>query len=159
MALRLGPVNLAFVVVGAAELVKPQAAAKGVSLIVTVAEDDRFVIDTDAAKVRQIVLNLAGNAVKFTSEGEVEISLFSRDASIVVRVQDTGPGILPESLASIWQPFMQLHTQPSGPYAKGTGLGLPIARALAHQLGGDLTVSSDPGRGSGFELSLPRTLT
>jgi PAS domain S-box-containing protein len=114
------------------------------------------VVQSDRQKVKQIVVNLLSNALKFTHEGRVEISVrysaAERMASIAVR--DTGIGIAPENHEKIFEDFRQVDDTPSRPYG-GTGLGLAICRRLAHALGGRITVKSELGRGSTFTLSMP----
>jgi signal transduction histidine kinase len=137
------------------ELLYPQAADKGIELRVVGDELDAK-IETDAGKLRQIVLNLAGNAVKFTERGVVEISIECASPAVVVRVRDTGPGIPPDEVERIFEPFVQVdqtNTRTKG----GTGLGLTVCRSLAQLLGGDVTLEkSAPGEGSTFALRLPR---
>ena len=154
--IRLEPANLASIATTAVNLLRQQAEAKGIEIRITIADGASFILNTDAARVRQIILNLVSNAVKFTSEGAVEVIVDAEAEWFKVRVRDTGPGIPADALASIWQPFVQLHTEASSPYVKGTGLGLPIALNLAQMLGGELTATSRIGQGSTFELSLPR---
>ncbi|MGB1465023.1 MAG: ATP-binding protein [Alcanivorax nanhaiticus] len=110
----------------------------------------------DLFRLRQILVNLAGNAVKFTEHGHVcvKTSWDGLAQSLKVRVEDTGIGISESQLKSIFQPFSQADASHSRRYA-GTGLGLSIARELARAQGGDITVSSRVGRGSQFELVLP----
>ena len=114
---------------------------------------DRLVVETDPARVRQVVLNLLSNAVKFTEEGRVTLTV-DRDGSgmIRVRVRDTGPGIAPEDRERIFEEFEQAR---SAGGASGTGLGLAISRRLAQLLGGRLELESEVGAGSTFTLTLP----
>jgi PAS domain S-box-containing protein len=114
--------------------------------------------NTDELKVRQILINLLGNAVKFTRAGEIGLSarMEDRTGHIVFAIRDTGEGIAPENLERIFEPFTQIEnsysrTQP------GTGLGLPVSRRLARMLGGDLTVESRVGQGSVFTASILRS--
>ncbi|MEM6493714.1 MAG: ATP-binding protein [Pseudomonadota bacterium] len=112
---------------------------------------------TDGLRLRQIVLNLLGNAVKFTESGEIRITYWAGSDQLCVRVHDTGIGISPNRLDTIFQPF----TQGEGDTARrfgGTGLGLSISRQLADRLGGTIAVQSERGVGSTFTLSLPTTL-
>ena len=105
----------------------------------------------DRQRVRQILVNLVGNALKFTEAGEVEvISARTDDARFHVAVRDTGPGISPEQQEVIFEEFHQAEAA-----APGTGLGLPISRRLARAMGGDVTFESEPSRGSVFHLILP----
>ncbi|HEX5097631.1 MAG TPA: ATP-binding protein [Acidimicrobiia bacterium] len=105
----------------------------------------------DRQRVRQILVNLVGNALKFTDAGEVEVVAGgSDDARFNVAVRDTGPGIAPEMQEMIFEEFH--HAEGA---AAGSGLGLPISRRLARAMGGDVTFESEPGRGSVFFLVLP----
>jgi two-component system, sensor histidine kinase len=110
---------------------------------------------TDGGKVSQILLNLVGNALKYTDSGGVRVSLEADKCWFSLRVADTGTGIPGDRLEEIFEPFVQVdqsNTRSRG----GTGLGLAICRKLARMLGGDVTVSSSPGSGSVFTCRLPR---
>jgi signal transduction histidine kinase len=112
---------------------------------------------SDARKVRQILLNLLSNAVKFTPAGSVTLRAHRSDVGIgmiTFEVQDTGPGIAPDRLESIFGEFVQGDNDGYAPQV-GTGLGLAISRGLALRLGGMLKVRSALGEGSTFSLSLP----
>lgn len=138
-----------------ADIVRPLAAEARLALRTVVpAHDVR--LESDPMKVKRILLNLAGNAVKFTREGEVELRLTSDDHRVCFSVVDTGPGIPPSQIARIFEPFDQGDAAP-GLVHEGTGLGLAISRELARLLGGDILVASEPGRGSTFSLMLPRS--
>jgi signal transduction histidine kinase len=118
------------------------------------------VIESDRPKVKQIVLNLLANALKFTPEGWVKVSATFDDASdrILVAVADSGIGIADEDQAKIFEDFSQADSSPSRAYS-GAGLGLSISRRLASMLGGQVTLQSKLGQGSTFTLILPRTRT
>ncbi len=115
---------------------------------------------TDQGKLRQVLVNLLGNAVKFTESGRVTLRVFADPEQsledghpiLVFEVEDTGPGISEAHLAELFEPFYQTD---EGVRHGGTGLGLAISRAHARVLGGELTVTSQEGRGSIFRLSLP----
>jgi signal transduction histidine kinase len=117
--------------------------------------DSSVVAYAEPAKVQQIVLNLLSNAVKFTPPGgHVAVHCAMLPDAVEVRVSDTGPGIPPEKLESVFEPFVQL--KQSGTTSNGTGLGLPISRRLATAMGGSLSVTSEFGHGSIFTLRLQR---
>ena len=134
------------------------AARKGLSLHVACSLPVPATIRTDAARLRQILVNLLGNAVKFTRQGEVRLTVYCREsaegtAQVQFVVSDTGIGIPSAMLEEIFRPFFQVdgsHTRPYG----GTGLGLSICQRLAQALGGRLEVTSELGRGSTFTLTV-----
>ena len=116
----------------------------------------------DPHRVRQILYNLIGNAVKFTDHGKVALGIAFREnkdgdntrtACLTVSVTDTGCGIAPEDQKNVMKPFVQAKTSKA---SKGTGLGLPICCQLAERMGGKLTLQSEPGKGSTFTVVLPR---
>ncbi|MDO8962921.1 MAG: ATP-binding protein [Coriobacteriia bacterium] len=135
------------------ESVRPLAAERGLALSSEIRGDDAAVC-TDSDRLRQIVLNLVGNAVKFTEEGSVVVATDVTDPDVVsVSVMDTGPGIGEDDLERIFEEFVQA---PASPTTKGTGLGLPISRRMAALLGGSVGVTSELGRGSTFTVVVPR---
>lgn len=106
---------------------------------------------SDPGKVHQIVLNLASNAAEFTERGRIAVRAEPADGGVCVTVSDTGPGIGPDHLDTIFEEFEQLEAHRSS----GTGLGLTITRALCELLGGCVTVTSQVGAGSTFTVVLP----
>ena len=112
---------------------------------------------TDGLRLRQIVLNLVGNAVKFTETGEIRVTYWAGGDYLCVRVKDTGIGISPNRLDTIFQPFTQGESDTARRFG-GTGLGRSISRQLADRLGGAIAVESERGVGSVFTLTLPTTL-
>jgi len=157
VALRTEAIHLAGVVREAADILAPAAAAKLQSLTVTV--QSHPVINGDAARLRQVLVNLVGNAVKFTPQGgtiTVSISEFRETEGSVaeLRVTDTGPGIPAAEQVAIFEPYYRSETAALLP---GVGLGLAISRGLVEQMGGTLAVESEIGRGSSFliRFSLP----
>ncbi|MDP9348618.1 MAG: HAMP domain-containing histidine kinase, partial [Gemmatimonadota bacterium] len=148
--LQMEPVELAALARETAGLVEPLARQKGLQLHVEVPEGGATV-RTDANKVRQVLFNFLGNAVKFTTQGEVVLSLHVSHGSATFEVRDTGRGIAPEEIERIWEPFWQAEGARSG----GTGLGLGITRRLVRLLGGEVHARSEPGRGSVFTLQIP----
>ncbi|HEY2852657.1 MAG TPA: GAF domain-containing sensor histidine kinase [Gemmatimonadaceae bacterium] len=146
-------IDLAASVREVADLLQPLVETKKLSLVVDVPEVP-LLFPTDEAKFRQIVINLTGNAVKFTAMGEVRLSLEAEEAGVVLRVRDTGEGISVEDAERLFESFMQAGASGSR-QSQGTGLGLAISRQLAQLMGGDVTVESVPGCGSTFTLRLP----
>ena len=112
-------------------------------------------VRADPEKLQQILVNLIGNAIKFTpAGGRVWAECAGQNGKVEVRVHDTGAGIGPEHLEVIFEPFVQV-SEGRTRKEEGTGLGLAISRNLARGMGGDLTVESTPGNGSTFTLRLP----
>lgn len=135
-------------------LVLPLASAKGL-LFKLEPPEPTFMMDTDSDKVRQILVNLLANAVKFTERGEVSLAAHAVDPGFAEFVVcDTGIGIEQEYLGRIFDPFWRAEDIHGGG-AGGTGLGLSVSQRLAHLLGGELTVCSAKGEGSEFTLRLP----
>ena len=140
-------------------VIEPTAAAKGVTVDVICARDLPR-LQTDPRHLRQILLNLAANAVKFTERGSVALiarrDAASPDTRVAVTVEDTGVGIAAQDLERIFEEFEQVRPGGRGDsLQRGTGLGLTIARKLARLLGGEIGVESQPGMGSRFTLTLP----
>ncbi len=141
-------------VVATAAVVEPAARRKQIVVICeSSVEPIRMTSDID--KARQVLVNLAGNAVKFTDHGEVRLAVVRDLDEVRFSVRDTGIGISAEDLQRLFQPFAQLETGLTRRYG-GTGLGLYIARRLAGMLGGRVEVESTPTAGSTFTLVLPR---
>lgn len=134
------------------DIMLPLARGKGLSLSAT--SDDSHVLNTDVLKLRQILINLVNNAVKFTDQGDISIRVHDEAGVLHFDVSDTGIGIAPTHFETIFDPFWQVD-QSNTRRAQGTGLGLCVSRRLAQLLGGDVTVSSKLGQGSTFSLHLP----
>jgi signal transduction histidine kinase len=118
--------------------------------------DHPVTLRTDPDKVRQILLNLVGNAVKYTSKGEVRVELRSAEEHrAVIQVRDTGIGIAPHDLPHIFEPFWQVDSTRRRSPDGGTGLGLSVVRRLVQLLGGEVSVESAVGRGTVFTVTLP----
>jgi signal transduction histidine kinase len=149
------PFDLHALVDEVADLCRVAALAKGLTLQAEQALPQPCPVQGDPARVRQVLLNLTGNAVKFTARGGVTVRS-SRDAggAVTIRVVDSGPGVPEDARDRIFDPFEQL----DGSFARrhgGTGLGLAISRELARAMGGDLVCLGPAGGGATFELTLP----
>jgi signal transduction histidine kinase len=137
----------------AAALVEPMAAAKDIDFIVELLEEDQA-IQTDGTKLRQMLVNLLSNGIKFTDKGEVRVSCSVASSVMEIRIADTGVGISADNIEDVFEPFWQAE-QTATRKTGGTGLGLSVTRKLARLLGGDVTVASRVGSGSTFLLTLP----
>ncbi|MCU0760723.1 MAG: response regulator [Steroidobacteraceae bacterium] len=141
------------------ELLGPRAGAKFLELLVRYPLDSPAVLCGDGARLRQILTNLVGNAIKFTERGEVAVVVSWRDAdgprpTLRCEVRDTGPGLDAATQASLFQPFVQADSSITRRYG-GTGLGLAICRRLAGLMGGRIGCESSPGEGSTFWFEIP----
>jgi signal transduction histidine kinase len=136
--------------------VAPQAVAKGLNLRITLPVSLPLVVG-DPHRLRQILLNLVGNAVKFTEVGSVCVTASTAENGIDIDVSDTGIGITEEAMPHIFEEFRQVDGNMTRRYG-GAGLGLAIAHKLAEQMGGSITVVSQHGAGSTFTLHLPAAL-
>ncbi|QDL52735.1 response regulator [Rhodoferax aquaticus] len=137
-----------------ASLLTNQAAQKGVELLVHHGPDLPAQWHSDPTRLRQVWLNLIGNALKFTGQGRVTVSQTVVQGRLQCRVQDSGIGMSASTLAQLFQPFRQADNSTTRKYG-GSGLGLVICKALVEKLGGQLTVTSTPGQGSLFVFELP----
>ena len=137
----------------AAALVEPMAAAKSIDFIVDLLEEDES-IQTDGTKLRQMLVNLLSNGIKFTENGEVRVSCLVNSGVLELRIADTGVGISAENIEEVFEPFWQAE-QSTTRKTGGTGLGLSVTRKLARLLGGDVSVASRLGAGTTFLLTLP----
>lgn len=156
------PFALAALIEETVELLSPRAQAKGLEIAASVDDALPERVVGDAARLRQVLLNLAGNAVKFTESGGVAITVEYTDRAdeIRFRVRDTGIGIAPDAQARIFEEFEQADGGTTRKFG-GTGLGLAISRRIVERMGGTLTVASAPGQGAifGFTVTLPRADT
>lgn len=151
----LSPVEITSQVV---QLMQIRAEKKGIGLHMKLGNSLPPAINSDPARLRQILVNLVGNAVKFTDHGEVRVTVQLNEGltptQLEFRVSDTGIGIADDQTDGLFAPFSQADSSITRRYG-GTGLGLAISRRLASSLGGTLSVSSVPGQGSTFTLSIP----
>jgi signal transduction histidine kinase/CheY-like chemotaxis protein/ligand-binding sensor domain-containing protein len=138
-------------------VVRIRAEEKGLRLACSIAGAPSRAVVGDEGKLRQILINLVGNAVKFTDSGEVSLDAQWQNGRAAFEVRDTGPGIAAGDLQRLFEPFMQ--TEAAQRTKEGTGLGLALSRDLARLMDGDITVASEVGRGSTFrvEVALPET--
>jgi signal transduction histidine kinase/CheY-like chemotaxis protein len=131
------------------ELLASRAHERGLELLTRVADDVPAAVHGDEGRLRQILTNLVGNAVKFTHEGEVVVAVSTRDGKLRFEVSDTGIGIDPERVEYLFDSFAQADGSTTRRYG-GTALGLAISRQLAEMMGGEIGAGSEPGRGSTF---------
>jgi signal transduction histidine kinase len=129
------------------------AADKHLRFVVEPLDEDQA-IQTDSTKLRQMLVNLLSNGIKFTDTGEVRLTCSVSNSLLEIRIVDTGCGIAAENIEDVFEPFWQVE-QSATRKTGGTGLGLSVTRKLARLLGGDVTVASRMGAGSTFVLTLP----
>ena len=162
LAIESVPMDTRLAVEEVADLLAPRAAEKGIELAVAFPAEVDSRLVADAGRLRQILLNLIGNALKFTETGSVTLEVGVRGAGegrrLAFAVRDTGIGIPPEAMARLFRSFEQAEVGTTRKYG-GTGLGLAISRRLAELMGGGLEVESTPGVGSCFTLVLPAPLS
>ncbi len=146
-------------------LLVDQARAKGLSFVAECAPEVPEVVVGDPGRLRQVLINLAGNALKFTSVGTITVRVnvltfpaTDEDSVLVFEVSDTGIGIDPATQARLFEPFSQADASTTRRFG-GTGLGLAISRRLVTTMGGELTLTSTPGVGSAFAFTLPVSTT
>lgn len=143
------------------EMLELRATSKGLQLQVVCDENVPQAVRTDENKLHQVLMNLLGNAIKFTQQGRVCLRVCLLEqvddrATVQFDVSDTGPGIAPEELESLFEAFVQTETGRRS--QEGTGLGLPISQRFVNLMGGSITVESELGRGSCFRFALPVTV-
>ncbi|MBV8536857.1 MAG: response regulator [Alphaproteobacteria bacterium] len=148
------PVSPAALVEGVADALAAQARGKGLRLTTAVDPAVPPFVESDPVRLRQILFNLVGNAIKFTERGDVGIAVScgpgaAGDVSLRVEVRDTGIGIAPDARAQLFQPFVQADGSMTRRFG-GTGLGLSISKQLVERMGGQIGVDSTPGAGSTF---------
>ena len=154
MAVVEEPVRVHELLEGCRKLHSANAERNGIALVLAIDDDVPACLLGDAMRFRQVVLNLVGNAVKFTHVGEVRIHAGCAGDTFEVSVEDSGVGIAPERIEAIFKPFEQADGATSRRFG-GSGLGLTISRQLAGLMGGELTADSEVGQGSRFVLRLP----
>jgi PAS domain S-box-containing protein len=140
------------------DLLSPSAQTKGLTLMAVLEDSVPAVVSGDPSRLRQVLTNLAGNAIKFTESGEVVVRVTARpgedhDTVVHFELTDTGVGIAPDKLAMIFEPFTQADTSTTREYG-GTGLGLAISSQLITLMGGEVAISSELGTGSTFSFTI-----
>ena len=158
LVLRDQDVAIDQLVEGVVDVLTPEATSKGLEIVSVISPDLPETIRGDTGRLRQVLLNLAGNAVKFTDEGGVTLRVLPVEGGIEIQVEDTGIGISTEDKARLFRPFSQLDSSRARRYG-GTGLGLAISDKMMRQMGGEISVDSEPGKGSRFLIRLPSTTT
>lgn len=155
VALKSEPFDVVSLVEHVTELLAPRAHAKAIEISCLISNSLPATITGDQNRLRQILLNLAGNAIKFTELGGVSISLAAPSpAALTLTVADTGIGMTAEERANIFGEYVQANAGTRRVFG-GTGLGLAISKRLAEAMGGSITVDSAPGRGTIFTVTLP----
>ena len=155
LQLEMTPFDLGELVRNVGDMIRPLAQAKGLQLLIEQAGELPRYIHSDEARLRQILLHLLGNAVKFTTEGGVTMRLRfaqSTPPSLRIEIEDTGPGIAPEDQRRLFEPFVQFGEANA---CSGTGLGLAISHRFVQLMGGRIQVESTPGKGTLFCVTLP----
>ncbi len=147
------PVNLRPFFDQLAEPFAQRAQQKGLQFTLALADALPLGVELDERRLRQILLNLLSNALKFTEQGAITLGVSYAEGHLQVRVEDTGVGIPPARMAELFTPYAQISEQAY--QREGSGLGLTISHSLVAQMGGELTVESHPGTGSGFGFQIP----
>jgi signal transduction histidine kinase/DNA-binding response OmpR family regulator len=154
MQLEYGNISVRELSGGMRSLFEPLAREKNLSFHISIAEDAPPFIETDRMRVEQVLKNLLSNALKFTTKGSVTLSIAAHNGRISFAVKDTGIGIPQDKQQMVFEAFQQADGSTRRKYG-GTGLGLSISRELARLLGGEISLTSEPGQGSIFTLVIP----
>ncbi len=152
LTLNIKPMQFSELVQDIASLFELEALAKGLAFRCDMAGVLPRVVRADEKRVRQILINLLGNAIKFTTQGQVVMRVRYAREMAVIDIEDTGPGMTAQELRRIFEPFTRLNS--SGQVAAGAGMGLTIAKMLTDLMGGEMAVTSTPGLGSVFKVKL-----
>lgn len=150
--------NLEDVIDTIVDIMSTKAHQKGIDLFLDIKTPMSFIIQSDPIRMRQVLLNLTSNAVKFTDQGAVTLTVYTeeqeKDRFLVIQTKDTGIGIAKEKIGLLFQKFSQLSSTPEKLYG-GSGLGLVITKKIVEKLEGTITVESELGKGSVFTVKLP----
>ncbi len=151
-------IDIVALVENVTELLAPRAHAKGIDIVSIFAPDVPQMVRGDDMRLRQILFNLAGNAIKFTETGGVAIAVArSGSDDLTFTVSDTGIGMTPDELQRVFRPYTQANADTTRRYG-GTGLGLTISRRIAEGLGGSITAESSKGKGTALTVTLPHMI-
>ena len=154
MEANLRPTPLSEILTDTKTLLNLQAQEKGITLNITSLTSLPEVIETDALRLRQILINIIGNAIKFTERGSVDVTIRHEDGRLAFTVKDSGKGIRPEDARRLFAPFSQVDNSSKRKHG-GAGLGLILSKRLANLLGGDVVLAhSDPTQGSTFLITI-----
>jgi signal transduction histidine kinase/DNA-binding response OmpR family regulator len=146
------PFDLHHLLKGVRDMFVLRATSKNIQLLFEIDEEVPQYITTDENKLRQVLINLLGNAVKFTTEGGIGVRVMAQGDQLHFEVEDTGPGISPEEIGKLFQAFSQ--TESGTKSNQGTGLGLAISRQFVQLMGGDIHVESTVGKGTLFSFAI-----
>ena len=153
LTISIEPVSVQRAIAEVLPMVEPLAAARGVSIAAKVGDADSRWVLADMQRLKQVLLNLLTNAIKYNREGgAVTVALEQVASREHIVVTDTGEGIPPDALERVFAPFERLHPEDEG--IEGTGLGLALSRGLVEAMGGEIRVESEPGAGSSFSVVL-----
>ena len=157
LRIEVEPFDVAALARGVVAALEPTADAKGNALSIQVSGAERYgpEVNSDPARLRQVLTNLVANAVKFTRDGVVAVRVSVDPEEVQLEVRDTGIGMSPEALERVFRPFEQADNSTTRRFG-GTGLGLHITKQLVGLLGGTIEVESTPGKGSLFRVAVPR---
>jgi signal transduction histidine kinase/CheY-like chemotaxis protein len=148
------PVDIRLLTESVTELLAPRAHAKGIEISCFISSTVPSIVGGDEKRLRQILFNLCGNAIKFTSKGGVDVSLTVENSTLLIDVRDTGIGMTHDEQHRVFEAFEQANAETRRMFG-GTGLGLAITRDIVKAMGGDIELSSAPGLGSRFVVTLP----
>jgi signal transduction histidine kinase/DNA-binding response OmpR family regulator len=148
------PFDLPHAIQACVKLMSPAASRKELILDCEISDDLPNMVVGDGLRLRQIILNLLGNAVKFTEQGGIAVRAFGNESSLVLEVRDTGIGIAPDRQTAIFEDFVQADSGIATRFG-GTGLGLSITMQLVRMMSGTLELESEPARGSMFRVTIP----